>query len=178
MTCAGFKNLTLDDASCFDWSCPNCALSKLKSEDFQPTLRSDLPNTIANAVVNEMSHQIQEIINEAVSNCNPRTYAQVVKNQQNKKDHIEMELIKKVAIDKHVPELLNDKKLKDERTCIVRQPQSSILSNSKIISGELNKLFPETLIRNCRTTAGGSILIEFDNEKMVLFEQIPTVLME
>ena len=54
----------------------------------------------------------------------------------------------------------------------MRRPQSNILTNSKIIRKELNKLFPETRIRNCRTTAGDSILIKFDDEKTAAEEVV------
>ena len=76
-----------------------------------------------------------------------------------------MKLFKKVAINNHASDLAKDKKERNDRSCIVRQPGSRELNNSKTIRREFNKLFPAKLIRNCRTTAGGSILIELDDNK-------------
>ena len=56
-----------------------------------------------------------------------------------------------------------DVKEKNDRTRIVRKPLDKEIRNSSNIRKLFNREFPAVVIRNCRTTAGGSILIEFDS---------------
>ena len=76
-----------------------------------------------------------------------------------------MKLYKKAAINKHASDLAKDKKGRNEQSCIVRHPGSRELSNRKTIRRKFNEIFSGKLIGNCRTTAGGSILIELDDNK-------------
>ena len=56
-------------------------------------------------------------------------------------------------------------KEKAERTRIVMKPMDVNIKNSKDIRKQLNKDFPGVVIRNARSTPGGSILIEFDDKE-------------
>ena len=51
-------------------------------------------------------------------------------------------------------------KEKQERSRIVLRPSNNKLTNSQ----EFNKIFKGIIIRNCRTTAGGLILLELDDK--------------
>ena len=55
-------------------------------------------------------------------------------------------------------------KEKQERSRIVLRPSNNKLTNSQEIRKEFNKIFKGIIIRNCRTTAGGSILLELDDK--------------
>ena len=57
------------------------------------------------------------------------------------------------------------KKEKSERTCIVHKPMDKDIRNSGDIRRRINKDFPGIIIRNARTTVGGSILLELDDKK-------------
>ena len=50
------------------------------------------------------------------------------------------------------------------RTLIVKQYQDKNIRNSESIRAPIRENFPGVVIRNARTTPGGAILIEFDNE--------------
>ena len=52
---------------------------------------------------------------------------------------------------------------KQERTCIVRKPKDPNVRDSRDIRKEINKKFPDVIIKKARNTAGGSILIEFED---------------
>ena len=69
----------------------------------------------------------------------------------------------KKMVSQHTPDILKDKQEKNNRTCLIRQPHCLNIKNSRDIRRKFNKLFPGMLIRNCRTTAGGSILIELND---------------
>ena len=56
-----------------------------------------------------------------------------------------------------------EKAVRDNRTCLVRKPQGKSIRSSRDIRKEFNKHFPSMLIRECRTTAAGSILLELDD---------------
>ena len=171
--CAGFKRLSSNDAKKFEWSCPNCVLKRLQEYNTGGTeLYSSKDTTpasaLAKSVAKELGSQLQEMVQEAIKNCStPKTYAAVTMANQPvaAPSNIEMKLFKKVAINNHASALAKDKKERNDRSCIVRQPGSRELNNSKTIRREFSKLFPGKLIRNCRTTAGGSILIELDDNK-------------
>ena len=59
----------------------------------------------------------------------------------------------------------DDKKERNSRTVIVRQYKDKEIRNSKDIRTTINKKFPGVIIRQARTTPGGSIVIELDDEE-------------
>ena len=54
-------------------------------------------------------------------------------------------------------------KSKQDRTIIVKRYCDKKIRNSGDVRKEVNKEFPGSVIRNARTTAGGSIVLEFDD---------------
>ena len=56
-----------------------------------------------------------------------------------------------------------DVKERNDRTRIIRKPLDIEIRHSSNIRKLFNKEFPAVVIRSCRTTAAGSILIEFDS---------------
>ena len=99
-----------------------------------------------------------------------KTFASIVKSQKpagsgfNDGKKIMTKILKEV-VKQQEPERNKEMKIREERTRIIRQPKNKALKNSREIRKEINKHYPRTLIRNCRTTAGGSILIELDDKK-------------
>ena len=63
---------------------------------------------------------------------------------------------------------MNDEKERVERTRLVRKPKGIKLSTSKLIRQNFNIDYRGVMIRDCRLTAGGSILLEFENKKVAL----------
>ena len=54
---------------------------------------------------------------------------------------------------------------RQKRTIIVKQYKDKNVRNSEDVRKPIYEQFPGTIIRNARTTAGGSILVELDDEK-------------
>ena len=60
--------------------------------------------------------------------------------------------------------MVKEKEDRDQRTYLVLAYKDKNIISSAHIKRELNSHYPGVAIRNTRTTAGGSILIEFDNK--------------
>lgn len=59
-----------------------------------------------------------------------------------------------------------EKRERNERTCIVKKPLDINIKNSRDIRKAVNRKYPGTVIRNTRYTAAGSILLEFDEKNV------------
>ena len=68
-------------------------------------------------------------------------------------------------LNNHNPSLVKEKEDKDQRTYIVVQYKDKKIISSADIKREMNINYPGVAYRDARTTAGGSIKIEFDDVK-------------
>ena len=57
-----------------------------------------------------------------------------------------------------------EEKAKQKRTIVVREYSDKNIKSSGDVRKQVNEAFPGAVIRNARTTAGGSILLELDDE--------------
>ena len=74
-------------------------------------------------------------------------------------------LVQNIARQNEPEQSENEKKARNARTLIVRKHVDIKLRSSKDIRKVMNKKFPGEVIRNARTTAGGSLLLELDDEE-------------
>ena len=58
-----------------------------------------------------------------------------------------------------------EEKDKQERTLVVKQYSDKNIKGSRDVRKQVNEAFPGAVIRNARTTAGGSILLELDDQE-------------
>ena len=74
-------------------------------------------------------------------------------------------LVKSLALQSESKKDNEELKQKNERTLIVKKYMDSNIRNSQEIREPIYSNYPGTVIRNARTTVGGSILIELDDKE-------------
>jgi len=63
---------------------------------------------------------------------------------------------------------MDNEKDRVERTRLVRRPKGLQLSTSRLIRKSFNMDYRDIMLRECRMTAGGSILLEFEDKRVAL----------
>ena len=125
--------------------CPRCMDATQKTED-------DLQ---------EMKQDIEEI-KEKVTHA--KSYSNVISNTAASKQlHNNLNNLVNTLHREKTQSNPAEEKLKQDRTIIVKRYSDKNIRNSGDVRKEVNKEFPGSVIRNARTTAGGSIVLEFDD---------------
>ena len=124
--------------------CPKCMNAPKKAEEDLKEIKQSMEEIKKKVTVTKSYSSATKQLENSVKNTQA-----MVKNLASRKENTEQLA---VAV-----------KERNDRTRIVRNPIDKEIRNSSNIRKLFNKEFPAVVIRNCRTTAAGSILIEFDN---------------
>ena len=124
--------------------CPKCMNAPKKAEEDLKEIKQSMEEIKEKVTVTKSYSSATKQLENSVKNTQA-----MVKNLASRKENTEQLA---VAV-----------KERNDRTRIVRKPIDKEIRNSSNIRKLFNKEFPAVVIRNCRTTAAGSILIEFDN---------------
>ena len=130
-----------------DWVkvfCPKCMDATKKTENHMKELKENMEE-IKEKVTHPKSYS-NVLATKQLENSVKNTQA-MVKNLANRKENTNE----------------GDVKERNDRTRIIRKPLDKEIRHSSNIRKLFNKEFPAVVIRSCRTTAAGSILIEFDS---------------
>ena len=135
-----------------------------------------LPDTVINELMKKFSPEtasilqkmqdMEERLNEKIEAIaqNKYQYSSVASKSLENKFNTTNQLLKSIA-KSNEPQLTDEeKKIKNGRTLIVRQYKDPNIRNSHSIKTVINQHFKGEPIRDTRTTAGGSILIELEDE--------------
>lgn len=80
-------------------------------------------------------------------------------------------MVRQLQAQRQVPQKKEEddkEKLRVARTRLVRQPKSDKLTNSRLLFNSFRKDYPDVGLRQARTTAAGSIRLEFNDEATAL----------
>ena len=137
-----------------DWVkvyCPSCLITTAKTVNSIEEIKENLV-----VMSNKISAQVQNNANE------PHPYRAAAMSSLGSNM---IKVNKSVQrLERNDTELQKHKEEKSDRTCIVLKYQNKEIVSSGDIRKIINKEFPGIIIRNARTTVGGSILLEFDNK--------------
>ena len=129
--------------------CPKCMVATNKSEEF----------------LEDIKQSILEKIEENNKERETASYSTVVSKrlqsdvQQTNK--LVGDLVRRQTGTTTTPQ---DREEKNENTRLIKKPLDKKIRNSGDIRKVINNEYPGKLIRSCKTTAGGSIIIEFDDK--------------
>ena len=127
--------------------CPDTAKIMKQMNDMEARLNAKIENiaAIGNGTGNGFSDAVRRNMESKVNNTN-----RIVQNIVRQKDP---------------NTVIQEKKEKDNRTLIVKKYMNKNIKDSKDIWRIMNKEYPGEIMRNVRTTAGGSILLELDDNE-------------
>ena len=181
LECVGLKGITEGALSkLLLWKCVLCmnlpsAVKNQLAEKFKPENTEEGEDEEKEININEIYKEIKivrsgvEKINSKISGNNDKQPTQIP-NQPLYSNVMNKQL--GANINKIVQHMNQERKVNNaeqtsiiqNRTLIVRQYEDKNIRNSESIRAPIREKFPGVVIRNARTTPGGSIFIEFDNE--------------
>lgn len=129
--------------------CNNCNTSM--NDILQQIKKVDKKLLLINTKVDTLSEEVK---------VNKPQYSQVVSKES---IPISKKIVKQFVAQTSAA---NEEEIKQRNKCslLIRKPMDKNIRNSKDIRKAFNNEFPGVVIVNCRTTVGGSIKMEFDNE--------------
>ena len=156
------------------WHCPVCITlpDKVKQELIKSLVTENedqQPN-----IIFEMRKELENMETRLYNKLNTATYANAATKTQNPSANNQIvdknlganinKLVKQInqeRKDKNAEQIAD----KQKRTIIVKQYKGKNIHRSEDVRKPIYDEYPGSVISNARTTAGGSILLEFDDEK-------------
>ena len=130
--------------------CKNC--NTVMNDTYQKIKRVDKKIALVSSKVDTLSEEVKD---------NKPQYSQVVSKES---VPISKRIVKQFVAQTSAAKE-EEMKLRNKCSLLIRKPLDKNIRNSKDIRKAFNSEFPGVVIVNCRTTAGGSIKMEFDNEE-------------
>ena len=165
--CIGLNELTKNTLEALkSWKCPLCI--SLPSSVKESLLKKLCPDTTSILQkITDMEKELHEKIDVVIktqADSKPKYSSVTNQNLENKVNDTNR-LVKSIARSKQPVMTEEEKKLRNARTIIVRQYKDPKVRESKDIKRVLYQNYPGEVIREARTTAGGSLLIELEDEE-------------
>ena len=169
LQCVGLEDITEKGIlkKLKNWNCFFCYEPPQKVKDKQLAEKQeneeiDEENPIKGIYrkMNEMSEKITLLSKKVEDKGEEKTtYSKVASRQLGNNLNKLVHQLNQEKIESHG----EDEKVKQGRTIVVKRYENKNIRNSGDVRKEVNKEFPGSVIRNARTTAGGSIILEFDD---------------
>ena len=166
--CVGLKEIT--DYLLKKLNSWKCAVCIILPQNIQQVLSQKLCPIDVKSIFTKMSEMedrlnskienIKEAVKPSYSNVFQQDKLQAKVNSTNR-------LVKSLAQQKEPTEDSEETKQRKERTIIVKKYMDPKVRNSPDIRQPLYDEYPGIVIRNARTTVGGSLLVELDNKETV-----------
>ena len=178
LECVGLKGITDGALSkLLLWKCVLCmslpsSIQNKLAEKFKPENTEEEDDDEKEINMNELYREIK-LVRSGVEKINSKLNEKKEKPQPAKPSYNEMANKQLGAnINKIVDHINQERRVNNaeqtsiiqNRTLIVKQYEDKNIRNSENVRAPIRENFPGVVIRNARTTPGGSIFIEFDNE--------------
>lgn len=168
--CVGMKEITeIALEKLITWLCPACIVVDLPSL-VKETLVRKLGTEVMTNVMQLMT-DMEDRLNAKIENLASKKeesqagYSDVARRKIESKVDNANRMLYNMTQQKDPAKVLEEKKEKATRTLIVKKYRSKNIKTSDDIRKVINKEYPGEIMRNVRTTAGGSILLELDDHE-------------